>query len=710
MLPNIVDLDLNNNWVGDSGVRAILDAWCDAPNSSERCRLSFQNQADSPSTLPKELFGFFQDTQALLAAYRRFRESRTSNSLLPLNEAKLLVVGNEAVGKTSLIRYLVYGTPRDSSEPKTPGASIHEKIEISSWSSNLSEVHLNIWDFGGQEIMRGTHRFFLTERSLYLLVLEDRREDDRSIYEWLDIIAQRGGASPVVVVINKCDGNEGQRQLDELGLRRDYPQIVAFARTSCNTGEAAADSISRLRELIASTLTTSDYLKHVRDPIPRTWLLVKQAIAARARGQSVLPVQDYEALCCGDASCDPSERITDPNEQRALLRLLHDLGVVVAHGQRQDAPAVQREVTILDPNWLTGAIYTLINHPTVRNQAGKLRREQLHILLDPNRYPPRWHELVFDMMKEPSLGLCLPIVEGNISQYLLPDALPSNEPDYSNWPEDSLHFRFRYERLPTDLIPRFIAAAHHNLTNNPTCWQTGVVLRAEDCNILVQAERKYNRIEIKVDGTTGQRAALGIVRNYFDEVHRLYANLPCKARVPLPKQPDLDVGFSHLLELEKTRGLNHKFLPEDAAREYSVRELLEGVSADWSRRPRKFESDQYLDDIEPRSMSSQIRGSPGLYKDTIDFGILTIREDENAAVLRRFLQLETFDGRRRYRIRELPLSNGHFYKIAVLRCLEQGNTDAQSAAHDLLEELNPRFVLAIGIAGRVLAYERTSSG
>jgi GTPase SAR1 family protein len=92
-----------------------------------------------------------------------------------------VVVGKEAVGKTSLIRYLVHGKPRDPDEQKTPGAAIQEKIEVSAWSVHPSQVRLHVWDFGGQEIMRGTHRFFLTERSLYLLVLEDRREDDRSI-------------------------------------------------------------------------------------------------------------------------------------------------------------------------------------------------------------------------------------------------------------------------------------------------------------------------------------------------------------------------------------------------------------------------------------------------------------------------------------------------------------------------------------------------
>lgn len=64
---------------------------------------------------------------------------------------------------------------------------------------------LHIWDFGGQEILHETHKFFLTERSIYLLVLEDRREDDTSLFKWLKIITNRGGTSPVILVINKSD-------------------------------------------------------------------------------------------------------------------------------------------------------------------------------------------------------------------------------------------------------------------------------------------------------------------------------------------------------------------------------------------------------------------------------------------------------------------------------------------------------------------------
>ena len=39
-----------------------------------------------------------------------------------------------------------------------------------------------MWDFGGQEIYHATHQFFLTRRSLYVLV-DDTRKDDKSVQD-----------------------------------------------------------------------------------------------------------------------------------------------------------------------------------------------------------------------------------------------------------------------------------------------------------------------------------------------------------------------------------------------------------------------------------------------------------------------------------------------------------------------------------------------
>lgn len=84
---------------------------------------------------------------------------------------------------------------------------------------------------------------------------------------------------------------------------------------------------------------------------------------------------------------------------------------------------------------------------------------------------------------------------------------------------------------------------------------------------------------------------------------------------------------------------------------------------------------------------------------TIDVGILTIREDEFAAVLHHFPVNALALGRRQYNLSNLNGSGGLSRRIAVIRCTEQGGREAQAAAHDFLDELRPKWLLVIGIAG-----------
>jgi hypothetical protein len=156
---------------------------------------SLDVRGNSHLDLPPELLANGADAQTILSYY--FRTARESS---PLNEAKLVLVGRGGVGKTSLVRRLVRGdfNPR---EKETPG------INITQWNLRLrgnDTVRLHVWDFGGQEIMHATHQFFLTERSLYVLVLGGRENTaERDAEYWLKMIESFGGRSPVIVVLNK---------------------------------------------------------------------------------------------------------------------------------------------------------------------------------------------------------------------------------------------------------------------------------------------------------------------------------------------------------------------------------------------------------------------------------------------------------------------------------------------------------------------------
>ena len=574
-LTGLTSLTLYNNQIGDDGARALLEIWSDRSSAGNLYHLDLRGNGDLSSLLPGEALDT-TDAQAILAAYRRYRAEK--ETLQPLNEAKLLLVGNEAAGKTSLVRYLVDNLPRRDSEDPTRGTAIREKIDTKSWLADQSGgITLNVWDFGGQVIMRGTHQYFLTRRSLYLLVLDARFEDDLSIYDWLRIIRNRADDSPVIVVINKCDGDRRGPRLPEERLKKEHG-VVEFIRTSCDKGEEAAATIQALRELITQTLATHDGLKHIHDPFPRPYLRVKEAVAALAKKETLLDRAKFEQVC---AQGGEDESVSDPAEQRLLLGTLHDLGVVVAHGFDRDAPAVRREVTLLDPNWLTGAVYKILTSAQLVKQNGELPREQLSELLDdPEAYPEDRHEFILDMMQDADIGLAFQLPGMDPPRYLVPEGLPNESPYYGDLWDDSLRFRYSYELLPRNLIPRFIVESHREAVEQSTRWLTGVVLEASGCSIIVEADLDQKQIDIRVKGPEKlRRPALHVALTHLEHVHKLNRDLGQEARVPLPDNPDVSVAYDHLLALENDpeAGSNYRFRPEGAERFYTVSELLEGV-------------------------------------------------------------------------------------------------------------------------------------
>ncbi|MBK8965902.1 MAG: hypothetical protein IPM36_04335 [Lewinellaceae bacterium] len=101
-------------------------------------------------------------------AIRNYLRSIIEDAPMPIDEVKLVLIGNSTAGKSSLIRYLIDGV-YDETIPSTHG------ISNIIWDSNELGFKVNIWDFGGQEFYHATHRLFLTENALSLVVLNLER-------------------------------------------------------------------------------------------------------------------------------------------------------------------------------------------------------------------------------------------------------------------------------------------------------------------------------------------------------------------------------------------------------------------------------------------------------------------------------------------------------------------------------------------------------
>jgi nucleoside phosphorylase len=83
----------------------------------------------------------------------------------------------------------------------------------------------------------------------------------------------------------------------------------------------------------------------------------------------------------------------------------------------------------------------------------------------------------------------------------------------------------------------------------------------------------------------------------------------------------------------------------------------------------------------------------------VDFGVITIRQDEYTMMLGHLSGHKVVNGRRFYEFAEVPTTAQGTVGVAVTRCLEQGNNDSFIAACDLIDELEPAWILVVGIAG-----------
>ncbi|MEO0843373.1 MAG: leucine-rich repeat domain-containing protein, partial [Cyanobacteria bacterium J06643_5] len=157
----------------------------------------------NPLPIPPEILGAKNiykqpgNVNEILDFYFRVQDPSETE---PLYEAKLLIVGEGGAGKTSLAKKIEdesYKLKQD--EDSTEGIDvIQRKFSL----DNGKEFKVNIWDFGGQEIYHQTHQFFLSKRSLYLLVADNRRENP-NFYWWLKVVELLSENSPVLIIKNE---------------------------------------------------------------------------------------------------------------------------------------------------------------------------------------------------------------------------------------------------------------------------------------------------------------------------------------------------------------------------------------------------------------------------------------------------------------------------------------------------------------------------
>ena len=493
--------------------------------------------------IPPEIIEKWNEPATIINYYL----SQLKSHKQPIHEAKMLLVGQGNVGKTCLKERLIRND-YDPTRNKTDG------IDIEDWKIQVDdkELQVNMWDFGGQEIMHSTHQFFLTKRSLYLLVIDTTQsEEENRIEYWLKIIQSFGKDAPVIVVGNKAD--QHPLDIDKKGLRDKYPQIKAFFEVSCETSKG----IYKLAEFVKQEI---NQLEHIDDTLPLPWFNIKEQL--EKIDKDFIPYEDYEKLCT-------EEGVNKEDNQRILIRLLNDLGIVLNF---QDDPRLE-DTHVLNPEWVTNGVYKIINDRNlIVEDRGILSIPAIKRILDKKRYPTRKHMFIIGMMRK--FEMCFDVEADK--QFLIPDILPKEEPYTGEW-DNTLAFEYHYPVLPGSIISRFIVRMNHYI-HQKTYWRSGVVLALEGNLALVKADREDKIIKIRVSGKANtRRNLLTAIRSDFNRIHKTIPGIVPIAKVPLIEHPEILLDYQDLLSLE-SMGEKDLIIPKLKKR-IPLRQLLDGIES-----------------------------------------------------------------------------------------------------------------------------------
>jgi len=164
---------------------------------------------------------------------------------------KVLLIGDGAVGKTSLIKKFVMDK-FDDKYITTIGTKITKKdLRFSRPDSEIS-LTLMIWDILGQKGYTGIQASSYKGAEGAMVVCDlTRKETLANIVEyWIPELQKVSGSIPLIFVGNKCDLVE-QRQISEsdlIAMAAKYQSLSFFA--SAKTGENVEIIFSKLGEMV----------------------------------------------------------------------------------------------------------------------------------------------------------------------------------------------------------------------------------------------------------------------------------------------------------------------------------------------------------------------------------------------------------------------------------------------------------------------------
>ena len=486
-----------------------------------------------------------------------------------LNEAKLIIIGEAGAGKTTFAKKIQNSNaemPRP--EDTTLGIDVFNwTFETNQQGSEHQETfNTKLWDFGGQDIYHGTHQFFFSDKSLYVLI-SDARDQRTDFNYWLNTVEQLTGKdSPLIILFNKKEGRNWKLE-DEYGLHRRFEGMI---KEIISIDLSKISDIPSLQQKIQEQIAN---LPQIGYNLPTTWVNIRKQLSKLS--DKYISYEKFRDIC-------KQNQITSPQIIEIISKLFTNIGIFTHF---VDDFSSLKEIIFLDSNWLTKTVYSLLDNEIVVKNKGKINRAEINEIL-------RTEELYFEIDKFIELLKKFSLIyKINGSQnYIVPVHIKGGQP-YKDWKYSKdagiYHFSYLFDNyMPRGIMTKLIVALHPYIYDTELVWKRGVnisnsILKPDTYAEIIEAYGRENRFDIQIYGKN-QKDLLNIIIYHFDRILKPFTKLTHEKLVPCNcdtcKTSKKPYFFKHETLLRAKFKNRNQILCNESFDNVDVNELLFGIN------------------------------------------------------------------------------------------------------------------------------------
>jgi GTPase SAR1 family protein len=428
-----------------------------------------------------------------------------ATAYLAYTNAKVLMVGENGVGKTGLSNYLAHGIKVELDKP-LPSTDAHQtkRLAKEEWATRMQlprasidtreEREIWLWDFAGQADYRLVHRLFMDETALAVLVFNPQSKSIREDIASWDSDLCRAARRPFkkLLVAGRCDVGGltiPRSDLDAIIAKRGFD---AYLETSAASGAGCQDLKRRIVESI-------DWDAIPYRSSPRLYKVLKDEIVRmRDAGQVLLRLDELTQQLQLRL---PRESFT-PEQLKAVVSLLAGPGLIreLEFG----------DFVLLQPEWINryaGAVTRSIRDRV--DDMGAIEEEKI-LKADlkfenMKRLPQAQEEIVLLAMRQILVhyGICFAEKTEGGTHLIFPSLYKQEQPAHPGHPP--LLVSYRVEGNLKEIYATLIAHLYYSkIVENAGFWLFAADFRSAGDG---------RRLGLKM---TPRQEAVGDIAIYFD--------------------------------------------------------------------------------------------------------------------------------------------------------------------------------------------------